>query len=72
MRLPHRRHFNSTARKVGYASSTEPVIEEILVRTPAAIAEVRADLPPDCSARVAETILGGLEQAAKALAGMAP
>ncbi|TWG79749.1 serine/threonine-protein kinase HipA [Cupriavidus gilardii J11] len=67
-----RRHFNSTARKVGYASSAEPIIEEILARTPAAIAEVQAELPQGFSARVAEAVLGGLEQAAKALGGMAP
>ena len=67
-----RRHFNSTAQKLGYAPSAEAVIEEILARTPAAIAEVRADLPPDFSPRVADTILGGLEKAATALARMAP
>lgn len=66
-----RRHFNSTARKVGYASSAEPIIEEILARTPAAIAEVQAELPQGFSARVAEAVLGGLEQAAQALGGMA-
>lgn len=66
-----RRHFNDTARKVGYAPTAEPVIEEILARTPAAIAQVRAELPDDFSPRVAETVLRGLEQAAAALEGMA-
>ncbi|HEY0183303.1 MAG TPA: hypothetical protein VGC09_10900, partial [Rhodopila sp.] len=60
------------AQRVGYAPAAEPVIEEILARTPAAIAEVRADLPQDFSPRVADAILGGLEQAAAALEGMAP
>lgn len=67
-----RRHFSSTARRVGYTSSAEPIIEELLARTPAAIAEVQADLPRDFSPQVADAILGGLEQAAEALAGMAP
>jgi serine/threonine-protein kinase HipA len=67
-----RRHFNSTARKVGYGSTAEPIIEELLARTPAAIAEVQADLPQDFSPRVAESILGGLKEAATALGGMAP
>ena len=67
-----RRHFNSTARKVGYAPTAESIIEEILARTPGAIAEVQADLPQDFSQRVADSILGGLAQAAKALGGMAP
>lgn len=67
-----RRHFNSTARKIGYAPSAEPIIEELLARTPAAIAEVQSELPRDFSPRVADAVLGGLEQAAKALGGMMP
>lgn len=67
-----RRHFNSTAQKVGYASIAEPIIEELLARTSAAIAEVHAELPPDFSPRVRDAILGGLEQAAKTLGGMPP
>lgn len=67
-----RRHFNSTAQRVGYAATAEPIIEELLARTPAAIAEVQAALPRDFSPRVADAILGGLEQAAKALGAMAP
>jgi serine/threonine-protein kinase HipA len=67
-----RRHFNSTARKVGYGSTAEPIIEELLARTPAAIAEVQADLPKDFSPRVAESILGGLQQAATALGAILP
>jgi serine/threonine-protein kinase HipA len=71
MHAIQRRHFDSTAQKVGYASSAEPVIEEILARTPAAIAEAHAALPPGFSSRVADTLLGGLEHAADSLAGMA-
>ena len=67
-----RRHFNSTARKAGLASTAEPIIDAILARTPAAIAEVQADLPQDFSPRVLDAILGGLEQAAGTLGGMAP
>jgi len=67
-----RRHFNSTARKVGYGPTAEPIIEALLARTPEAISEVRAELPQDFSPRVADTVLGGLEQAAKVLGGMVP
>ena len=67
-----RRHFNSTAQKVGYASSAEPIIEELLARTPAAIAEVQAELPQDFSPRVRDAILDGLEQSAGTLGGMLP
>lgn len=62
-----RRHFNSTAQKVGYGPSAEPVIEDILARTPAAIAAVQAELPPGFSTCVADTVLGGLERAAAVL-----
>ena len=62
-----RRHFDSTAQKVGYGLSAEPVIEDILARTPAAIAAVQAELPPGFSARVADTVLGGLAQTAAVL-----
>ena len=72
MHTIQRRHFDSTAQKVGYAPTAEPIIEDILARTPSAIAKVQAELPRDFSARVAETILGGLERAAAALAAMAP
>lgn len=66
-----RRHFNLTAQKVGYAPSAEPIIEELLARTPQVIDEVQADLPHDFSPRVADTILGGLMQAARSLDRMA-
>ena len=66
-----RRHFNSTAQKVGFGESAEPVIQRILQRTPAAIAEVEADLPRDFAPPVAESVLAGLRTAATALAAMA-
>jgi serine/threonine-protein kinase HipA len=70
MHAIQRRHFDSTARKVGYAPTATPIIEDILARTPAAIAQVQAELPRDFAPRVAETILGGLERAAATLAAM--
>ena len=65
-----RRHFNSTARKVGYADNAEPIIEDILQRTPSAIEEVNANLPPGFNQKVADTILGGVRDAAMKLAAM--
>jgi len=62
-----RRHFDSTAQKVGYAPSAGPIIEDILARTPSVIDKVQASLPPGFSMYVAETILGGLERAARTL-----
>lgn len=67
-----RRHFTSTAQKVGFGPSAEPVVEDILARTPGVIESVRASLPPGFSTHVAETVLGGLERTAAALESMAP
>ncbi|MFO1338490.1 MAG: type II toxin-antitoxin system HipA family toxin [Burkholderiaceae bacterium] len=65
-----RRHFNTTAQKVGFGDSAEPVIQRILERTPAALAEVEAALPPGFSMAVAESIFNGLRAAAAALEAM--
>lgn len=65
-----RRHFNSTARRVGYGEDAEALIQELVARTPAAIAQVQAELPPGFSQQVAGKVLGGLQRAAQALDGM--
>ncbi|MET0934560.1 MAG: type II toxin-antitoxin system HipA family toxin [Luteibacter sp.] len=65
-----RRHFNSTARKVAYGESAEPLIEEILARTPAAIDDVAACLPAGFNMAVADSIFAGLRMAAASLAAM--
>lgn len=65
-----RRHFNSTAKKVGYGEDTEPLLQDLIARTPAAIAQVQAELPQGFSQKVADKILGGLMSAAQTLAGM--
>lgn len=65
-----RRHFNSTARKVGYGESAEPLLQELVARTPAAVAQVQAELPQGFSQQVADKVLGGLLSAARALEGM--
>lgn len=65
-----RRHFSSTAWRIGFGESAEPVVRDILARTPVAIAEVRAELPIGFSQRVADTVLDGLQDAAHALERM--
>lgn len=65
-----RRHFNSTARQVGYGQDAEAIIEQLIERTPRVIAEVQAQLPEDFSPQVAERVLGGLKTAVETLAGM--
>lgn len=67
-----RRHFNSTARKVGYGESAEPLLQDVIARTPVIVDKVRADLPAGFSEKVADKILGGLLDAARALERMGP
>lgn len=67
-----RRHFNSTARQLGMGPDAEILIESLLARTSAAVQEVNRVLPAGFSAQVADAVLGGLERAAQALAGMPP
>jgi serine/threonine-protein kinase HipA len=67
-----RRHFNSTAKKVGYGDSAEPLLQDLIGRTPAVVDKVRADLPAGFSEKVADKILGGLLDAASALERMGP
>lgn len=65
-----RRHFNSSARRFGYGDSAEPLLQELIARTPEAIAQVQRELPEGFSQRVADKVLGGLQAAARALGNM--
>ena len=67
-----RRHFNSTARKVGYAEDAEPLLKELVERTPGVVEAVRNDLPEGLAEQVADSVLGGLLNAARALEAMPP
>ena len=62
-----RRHFNSTAKKVGYGENAEALLDELIVRTPGVVAQVQAELPPGFSQRVADKVLGGLLASARSL-----
>ncbi len=72
MHTIQRRHFNSTAKKVGYGETAEPLLQDLVERTPAVVAQVQDELPEGFSQPVADQILGGLLSAARALEGMAP
>ncbi len=65
-----RRHFNSTAKRFGYGETAEPLIHELVERTPAVIDEMQQVLPAGFSQEVADKVLGGLQSAARALEGM--
>lgn len=63
-----RRHWNAVAKRNAMGQDFEDVIEEVLKKTPGAIAAVAAELPKDFPAAVAEPIFDGLERQAKRLA----
>ena len=65
-----RRHFNSTAKRFGYGETAEPLIQALVERTPAVIDEVQRMLPPGFSNDVADKVLSGLQDAARALEAM--
>ncbi|SCK09510.1 serine/threonine-protein kinase HipA [Variovorax sp. HW608] len=65
-----RRHFNSTAQKVGFGRDAEDIIQELIAKTPSAITEVREQLPKDFSPLVADRVLDGLQAAVATLEGM--
>jgi serine/threonine-protein kinase HipA len=67
-----RHHFNSTAKKVGYGDSAEPLIQDFIARTPAVVDKVRAELPAGFSEKVADRILGDVLAATHDLDGMSP
>jgi serine/threonine-protein kinase HipA len=67
MHTVQRRHFSSTARQVGYGADAQVLVQELLDKTPAVIEQVQRDLPKDFSQQVLNTVLGGLQQAAKSL-----
>ncbi len=54
-----RRHFNTTAKKVGYGDNAEPLIQDFIARTPAIVDKVRPELPVGFSEKVADRILDG-------------
>ncbi len=62
-----RRHFNSTAKRFGYGETAEPLIQELIERTPAIIDEVQRALPLGFSDEVAVKVLSGLRTAARVL-----
>lgn len=71
MRDIHRRHWLALGTRHGITTEdgrgAEAVIDEIVARTPAVIAEVQGQLPAWFSGRVAASILGGLAAAAQRL-----
>ena len=65
-----RRHFNETAALTGIGENAEPLIEEILKRTPDVVASVQREIPAGFPLNVLDKILSGLTYSAKRLAAM--
>jgi len=64
-----RRHFNATTMKL-WGVSAEPIIAEVLEKTPAVIERMFAGLPTAFPPRVADRILNGLRDSAARLERM--
>ena len=64
-----RRHWIATAQRNGIGAEGEAIIDELIARTPGAIARVQEQLPRNFPLAIAEPILDGLAKAAKNLAG---
>lgn len=65
-----RDHFEQTTQRC-HLPDVPTLIDELVARTPQAIAEVAANLPTSFPKDLAESILDGLSQAATALGGSA-
>ena len=65
-----RRHFNRVTATLGVGKNAEDIIQELLVNTPRAIDDVRAQLPNDFPEQVARRIFEGLNGSAESLRKM--
>ena len=68
MKDVQRRHFNSMAMSCFYGFDAEPIIQQLIERTPAAIKAVASCVPPDFPEKVADRIFTGLQTSADRLA----
>ncbi|MDH5256149.1 MAG: type II toxin-antitoxin system HipA family toxin [Gammaproteobacteria bacterium] len=59
-----RRHFNETARLCGSGADMDPIIDDVVARTPGAIAQVGAMLPPGFPEDVFDAVKAGLSRLA--------
>jgi serine/threonine-protein kinase HipA len=63
-----KRHWEETARRSGIDAYWPKLLDELIEKTPAALAAVAAELPKDFPASVADPILDGLKKSAAKLA----
>jgi len=66
-----RRHFNMTARRCGLGADMEPLIADVITRTPSVIAAVGARLPTGFPSKLFSSVTTGLQKAAQKIESMA-
>ncbi len=67
-----RRHFNATAQRCGLGTNMEPIIADVIDKTPSVIESVGAKLPRGFPEDVFDSVTTGLRKAAKELERMPP
>jgi len=67
-----RRHFNCTAERSGIGKTAEPIIGNILAKTPRVVDAIQRELPKGFPQNVLDPILAGLTESARKLEKMAP
>jgi serine/threonine-protein kinase HipA len=67
-----RRHFNRTAQKCGLGRDMEPIISEVIGKTPGVIESVAANLPKSFPAKLFDSVTTNLRRAAKQIESMPP
>ena len=67
-----RGHFNATARQCGLGPNMEPIIADVIARTPVVIESVGARLPAEFPTKLFASVINGLRKAAKELEAMPP
>ena len=67
-----RRHFGSTAKRVGYGADSEQLVRELIEKTPSAIGQVQHQIPAGFSQKVLDSVIAGLSKAAQQLEAQAP
>ena len=67
-----RRHFNATAHQCGLGRDMEPILADVVSKTPAVIEKLAVDLPRGFPEELFDSITNGLKKAAQQIAQMAP
>lgn len=62
-----RRHFNSTARRLGFGEDAAVLLQDFVGRTPNVVEQVQCEVPAGFSQLVLNEVLSGLLRAATVL-----